>query len=306
MIEPRAVEQFRLATEPTSGALARAKVRLQQATERPFRPWRWMFAGLALAATSILSVVILRSQPEPAPVASPALVHADLTPDMAAPISVGAYVRITPHGVGKVSGTERATRIDWGSGRVEVEVTPNQGITLDVMTREAIVSVIGTGFTVDRSALGTTVLVQHGTVRVACTGREEQFLTFGESTECLPTSAAGLLARGRALWAQGSGEEALKSIRAAAAISDEPVTSELRMLEAEITYAQGDADESLRVLDVIVANPASTRYRDALGVSARILNDRYGCERARTRLLELRSIDGAAPELSALASCLTP
>lgn len=108
-------------------------------------------------------------------------------------------VALSFRGTGSIEGTQDEPLVKWSTGTLHIDVTPNQGVQLAVETREAVVRVIGTSFSVDRDALGTRVEVRHGVVSVTCTTEGPVLLQIGEEALCLPRSPAGLLARARRL-----------------------------------------------------------------------------------------------------------
>jgi ferric-dicitrate binding protein FerR (iron transport regulator) len=102
-----------------------------------------------------------------------------------------------------------------------VEVVPDRGVRLSVETPEAEVRVVGTGFTVERDALGTRVEVRHGRVEVDCGAEVTRLLREGDTVTCLPRTAGGLLGRALALQAQNApGEEILSVLERALALPD--------------------------------------------------------------------------------------
>ena len=105
------------------------------------------------------------------------------------------WVTLAIAGAGQVTGPPEAPVVELADGRLDAEVVPNRGTHLQVDTDEATVTVIGTAFSVDRARFATTVAVVHGTVEVACVGRDPVRVTGGESHRCLPATASGLLRR---------------------------------------------------------------------------------------------------------------
>lgn len=233
------LRRARDATEPTPEAVARVKARLAQAVEeaaeadvrdpssaelllrgvgaptpasiglvqgrlqRTLRRRAWLrrsgWAAITMAvAASALFVTWHQAPPPVAPEPDPPIAMT-----LGQPATGSAKptkdVALSWSGGGDLTGTAHSPRIHWERGRLDVEVRPQAGVGLVVDTREARVSVIGTGFTVDRSPLGTDVVVSHGIVAVDCADGTSKRLTAGEQVLCLPNDLGGLLARARAL-----------------------------------------------------------------------------------------------------------
>ncbi|MFH1463350.1 MAG: FecR domain-containing protein, partial [Pseudomonadota bacterium] len=129
---------------------------------RPARAWLLVGAGLAAAAVTL---VLALPDPMAEPVRAALVPSADLQS-----LSPSPEVALAYQGAGQLEGTRQAPRIQWESGTVHVEVEPDQGIQLSLVTREAEVQVVGTAFSVTRDALGSRVEVDHGRVRVTCVG----------------------------------------------------------------------------------------------------------------------------------------
>jgi ferric-dicitrate binding protein FerR (iron transport regulator) len=249
---------------------AEARVRARLAGDR--RPvWQ---PALALAAAALLAVGVWGALPDPDPLPVD-------QPLAAAPVTLGAFVALTPGGQGRALGTEAAPRIEWEQGTLNVEVTPDQGVDLKIQTREALVEVVGTGFDVDRSRLGTRVDVDHGAVRVTCTGQAPQTLTDGQSHLCLPTTAAASLDRARAL-SETDGALALAETRRGQAMdADVTVRSELQLLELELLLAQGDTALALDVARDMLGTESlhQTQVRE---LAAKLALTIEGCDAATT------------------------
>ena len=127
----------------------------------------WLaLGGMALAALALLSV---RGDwtPGPAPV-TVAAVSGALPLDGVSRLQPLDDVVLDYGGQGEATWDGKVVRIDWEEGAVTSSVTPKQGIDLSVHTREAVVSVVGTEFTVTRDVEGSHVSVHHGVVAVDC------------------------------------------------------------------------------------------------------------------------------------------
>lgn len=163
--------------------------------------------------------------------------------------AVGRHVHLSYRGLGTLRGTEAAPRIRWDVGSLGVEVTPGQGIRLEVETEDAHIRVVGTEFLVVRDTLGTQVQVQHGRVAVVCAdGAPAELLDPGEAALCLPARAAGILGRVRALRASGASSEAqLEAVERGLVIGEpgEPAVGELIALKVEILAGSGRVIEAM-------------------------------------------------------------
>lgn len=166
-----------------------------------------------------------------------------------APVPVGDLVSLVPSGTGAAGGTERHPHIRWRSGRLDVSVVPNQGVQLSVETPEGMLRVVGTVFSVDRTILGTRVDVSRGEVEVTCAGQSARRVVAAQSTACLPTTAAGLVGRARALSTQsGTHEDVIASLDAAAALAPSgPLGGEILALRFEVLRSRGQDVEALQV-----------------------------------------------------------
>lgn len=214
-------------------------------------------------------------------------------------------VRFDFRGRGRLGGTSRAPVVDWEVGVLRIEVEPERGIDLVVHTREADVRVVGTGFTVSRDALGTTVAVTHGHVAVMCVDGEKQLLGAAEQRICLPTNASGLLGRAQALVDQGAtGDEVLAAAdHGLAAGASGAVRGELELLRVETLTRLGRAAEALGAADAALAGAPSRRI-ELQRLAARNALDLRGCTGALPYLAALAATDTTGPELVQYADCV--
>ena len=157
-------------------------------------------------------------------------------------------VLLQPHVSVRAGGSGRALpgRIEWEQGTIEVEVTPHQGVLLEVATKEALVRVVGTAFAVSCDLYGTAVSVQRGEVSVHCRGSSPEPLAAGGALRCFSSAetAAGYvlsLERGGA-----PAEERLQAVRRAKqAPSSSPETpAALLSLEVDALLALSRASEA--------------------------------------------------------------
>jgi hypothetical protein len=221
-------------------------------------------AALALAA-ALAAAVLLPGAPAPLSerLSAPAPTDRALTP----------HVALAYTGVGDVAGTERAPRIRWEAGTLDVDVTPRQGIDLSVETDEGTVRVIGTSFSVTRDAMGTTVAVSRGHVRVACGDTGERDLRAGDQLECPPVRAAGWIGRTQALMRAGRGaDELLAAIDHGRALAapDDPAAGELVAMRIRVLMESGRYEEALTAAEAYLASSAAPR-RDEVAKLAEAL-----------------------------------
>ncbi|MEQ1506353.1 MAG: FecR domain-containing protein [Myxococcota bacterium] len=231
-------------TDAAPGAVHRVRRRLVHGpvprTDGLGAALRWPVALGAVAAAVVIAFVVGRPDGPPIHRLGQRLGSGD--------------VALQLDGLGTVGGTPEAPEIRWESGRLAVEVTPNRGVHLAVVTPEATVRVIGTAFTVDRAAFATLVNVTHGTVEVTCAGEPPVRVPAPGARTCLPDDPAALLRRVTALRRDGAPvDERLASIDAglAAAGTSGPIAAELLAHRAEVLgpIRPGDAiDAALRYL----------------------------------------------------------
>lgn len=284
--------------EPDLAAVDRVWTRLRHTRTRVPRARRRAVrvGGFALATVALLAVWATR----------PELAR---TLDLDASASPASHawseqVALVVHGHGRAAGTSRDVRIDWISGTVRVEVTPHAGVALSVVTPEALVEVVGTVFTIDRGALGSTVTVERGGVKVACEDGWRGMLEAGTTHTCLPTTAAGLLARAEALMDDGRPTEAVLETldRGLRIAGDGPVHGELLARRMHQRAAVGDVDGALDDATRYLERHAD-RTADVQRFAAWLALSERGCAAATPWLTALHE-DGSAPDAVLLAECV--
>lgn len=309
-----AMREFRKASRLSPEAARRVRARVEVSSSRP--RWGWLLPVAAVAAAALLTVQlwpegarpveqVLDSEVAVAPSTQPAT-------DAAAPrpqaVAVSDDVHLAVQGRGRVTGDTRDVHVAWESGTIGVEVTPEQGIQLEVRTDEARVRVVGTGFDVTRDALGTSVSVSHGRVEVVCEGGDSAvFLGVGESRVCLPRTAGGMLGRARALQDQGAAlSEQAAAVTAGIALAEPgPVLAELRGLNLDVLLRQGDNDGALALAERMLADGDPVRRGEALAVAARIHVLNGDCAGADAWLRELAAAGALPADDPARAACPT-
>ena len=172
------------------------------------------------------------------------------------------------------------------------------------------VRVVGTGFTVSRDALGTHVAVLHGRVEVRCGAGEPTFLGGGETESCLPTSAAGLLGRARALQAAGAGPAAvLVAVQEGLdrTTSEGAVRDELRVMRIQLLASLGRTGEALSDARGYLDRPSAPRSVEVFRMAAQLALADGGCVAADPWLAALRAHPAAEPADAVLgAECAGP
>jgi hypothetical protein len=214
-------------------------------------------------------------------------------------------VALTYQGAGRLGGDERAPVVEWDAGRLSVEVEHGQGIDLAVLTREAEVRVVGTGFVVNRDALGTSVTVVHGRVAVLCASGDKSILDAGEQRVCPPTEPPALLGRARAL--QDAGADAAEVLQAAdaglTAGAEGAIRGELLVLRADALVHTGRHQEAFD-LALSAMEAAPSRRLDLHHIAAASALRVGGCAAALPHLAVLRQEGATGPELVHYADCV--
>jgi ferric-dicitrate binding protein FerR (iron transport regulator) len=210
-------------------------------------------------------------------------------------MSLSEHVRAEHEGVGRVLREGEELSIDWEIGRIALEVEPGQGATVRLQTPEGVVRVVGTRLVVERDALGTEVSVERGSVSVRCEGGEEQTLQAGHSSECWPTTGAGLLGRARALeQAAQPPDSILATVERGLArevSGTGPIRAELLSLRTQALLAQGDQQGALRAAEeALAAGPDPIRSVDLHRTAARLFLIWGYCDRAAPHLDALPSL----------------
>lgn len=272
----------RSATTPDPRALARLRARLRD----PGRVGRrWVPIGLAVAAAAAAGIAWW-SRPPPSSI---------------------DHVALEMHGEGQLGGTRDAPVVTWSSGRLSVRVTPHVGAHFAVRTPEALVEVVGTVFTVERSRHATDVAVVEGRVRVACAGQGERLLDPGQHLRCLPADAASLLLRASELAADpdAAADQLAAADAGLAAAPPAAARAELLAHRTRALAALGRVEEALAAADAYLATGESPRRTELLAWSAETRFERDGC--AATPALAAAVADREAqPAALLLATCVLP
>lgn len=289
--------------EPDAWAETRVRSRVQAAFATPRPALRPALTRAGLGAAVALAITLgWLSWPRPAP---PIAVAIDT---VSADYRLGPDVALHAEGRGHAGGTERAPLVEWEEGLLSVEVTPGAGIDLVVRTPEATVRVIGTGFTVERSALGTSVSVRHGEVQVDCVVGSQHRLGAEASVECAPTRPAGLLARARAQAARGDAPQVVLATLDSASQPGTPaaILGEILALRIEVLRGSGAKEEALQAAMEYLERGYAPRRAEVRHIAAALLLERGGCRAALPLLREAVAEADEPEDRAALSACTGP
>ena len=248
-------------SEPHPAQIARVQARLR-GVRRPARiGWTApAFGAISLAALAVFGL------------SRPSGELPLTTLPLAGSVALSGEVQVEANGTGHATGAGQAWAIAWERGAVSVAVAPGTGQHVSVRTREAEVRVIGTQFVVDRGALGTTVSVAAGHVAVDCTTGEHHELAPGDEAECLPVTAAGLLARAHALGEAGRPAAAqLSAIEQGLALDPGvALEGELRAARLAPLIALGEIDAARLEAATYLATAGAPRADEVRRIAGRL------------------------------------
>lgn len=274
---------------------ASALARIEAASRRGRRGRTW----IAVAAVALAAALLLYVRPLPA---------LDRSLDHAGAVDLGPYVAVASDGTGAVAGNERSMQVEWDGGTLGVEVEPGRGVGLEVRTPDGVARVVGTGFDVERDALGTTVRVRHGRVAVDCVRGDDRELQAGESLVCRPPTAAGRLGRLIALRGDVGAPAFVAEIDDALALPDAEgaVAAELRILRVSAYLSSGRSDNALTEAEAALVLPNVTRAVELHRFAARLRMARHDCAGALPHFVALDAAGELADDAAAYAACVTP
>jgi ferric-dicitrate binding protein FerR (iron transport regulator) len=256
-----------LREDPTGHQLSRVRTRL--AHRRPARagPRIALVTGtLIVGAAAALGALRARG---PAPVASePELVQISGE----ALLQPSPFVTLRADGEGWVSGTERDLQVSWERGEVLVEVEPDQGVSLEVVTSEGKAWVTGTAFRVARDDRGTDVEVLRGRVEVRCAIGTAASLEALDSTRCLPATPGTLLNQARLMMLQDTPPEEVLVVLDDALSAAGPgfIRSELLAQRAVVLHKMGRDAEVLEAIEAYESEGGGIRSAQLTELAARI------------------------------------
>jgi hypothetical protein len=215
-------------------------------------------------------------------------------------------LRLEGHGV--ATGTAQDVLVTWETGTVWVEVEPQSGTSLSVVTDEAEIWVVGTAFSVTRDALGATTTVQHGTVAITCDDGWKGKLTAQDGPHtCWPVRPAALLGRADALLERGAPTElVLATLDRGLAVAERGTSTEGELLarRVRVRASMGQVQEAVADAERYLASGERSRRAEVARTLGRMLLP-GGCEQALQWLL-LVGEEGTAEDDVVLASCLLP
>jgi ferric-dicitrate binding protein FerR (iron transport regulator) len=299
------LEQLRAETQARSSEVAAVHLRLRGAsTAAP--PWWQLWrpaapigiGGLALAA----ALVWLLVRPVSPQTQELDLVSAEWTREQ-----VHQDVQLHFEGRGELAATGKTHDITWQEGLLKVSVTPEQDIQLNVKTPEAMVSVVGTVFAVDRDLTGTTVSVERGRVSVRCGAGEAHLLQPEDGPMfCQTTSPAGLAVLTRERVEAGDNEGAL--LVSAEGLSLAPpnsyATADLHWQRTIVFMKQRDWPMALSSAELLLETGQSSFAVSGHQAAALAGRESGGCDSAQPHLHWLADAGEASPtELAHLADC---
>lgn len=234
-------------TPPSEVETLRLDARLRASREARSSGRRRSLRGLApatalLAAAAVALNVQWTAPPAPPPSGAQVLAGVShLQPLKTVALDYG--------GQGDASWEGKVVRIDWEEGTLTSSVTPQQGIDLSVHTREAVVSVVGTEFSVTRDVDGSHVSVAHGVVSVACESSGAVTLRSGQQHTCPPVSPGQWLFKIDQLFAESADSDRIRaSIQRGIHYSavGEPLRGELLARQVQLLLRDGAPLEAAR------------------------------------------------------------
>lgn len=267
-------------TAPTPQMEAEVRRRLAE-RRSPMAGWAPL-GGLALAAAALVTVWM--AWPEAQPVETSIAVEPVQIALSEGESRLGS-VRVEADGTGIAEGADTDWQIAWSSGSLAVEVPPDGRHEVVVRTPEAEVTVVGTVFDVDRTALGTAVAVSRGTVAVDCVEGDSVELKASQEHLCLPATASGMLGRARALTDDAA---ILAAIDRGRELGAEPrIDAELSVARLDPLIRQGRSEEALAEAEAYLGSPEATRIEQVRHVAVALALQIGGCDRAYPHLAAL-------------------
>ena len=283
---------------PDPDAPERIWERLEASRQRPAAPWQPL--ALASGATLIAAaaaVLATRAAPRIEPLEAIETQH----------VAWSADVRLDYQGRGVAEGSEQDLSVQWDDGILRAEVAPERGNRVEVRTKEAVVTVVGTVFAVERGPLGTTTWVDRGEVHVACTDGSEHTVTADTaSATCLPTRPGALLGRADALLARDAEPEmVLDTLARGLAVAEpgSPTEGELLARRLEQEARQGELGKVLATGSAYVEAGHTLRIAAIAASATRMAAAAGRCADA-AQWLE-RTSDPLLDDRLALARCWT-
>jgi len=267
---------------PDPDGAERVRARLQASRQAPRRRWPLALAATgAVAAVAAAALLTLRETPRTEALDAVQSVH----------VAWSADVQLDYQGVGVAEGTPADLVVQWQEGIVRAEVAPNQGNRVQVRTTEAVVTVVGTVFAVERSPLGTTTWVDRGQVHVRCAdGTEHDVTPDADAVTCLPVRPGALLGRADALIARDAELDIVLDTLARgldAAVPGSSTEGELLARRLEQEARGGDAASAQGTATAYVAGGHTLRLDTVARTAARLATQDARCDEAAAWLARL-------------------
>jgi len=196
-------------------------------------------------------------------------------------VAWSAEVGLDVQGRGVAEGTPADLTVAWQEGILRAEVRPDRGNRMRVETEEAVVTVVGTVFTVERTPLGTSAWVDRGQVHVACAdGSEHDLTATSGAVTCLPTRPGALLGRADALMERDATPElVLEAIERGLEAVDAGTATEGELLARRVEQRAllGDVDAVLEAATAYVDGGHSLRVDSVARTAARVATEAGRC-----------------------------
>lgn len=293
-------QELRKMPEPDPEAIdrVRSKFRASRTERTPIRA-TWLAPVLLMAAAAVLWIAVPRDAEREL-----ALNASGETQSL----TWSDEVQLEFSGQGSVTGTSQDVKIDWEHGRIAVQVAPNTGTDLSIVTEEAIISVVGTAFTVERDRTGVTIEVTHGKVAVTCIQDDwsgHLVNTTGAKT-CLPLTPVGLMARADVLQDRvAPAEQILHTLDIGLELAEAGTTEHGELLARRVSALTdlGERNKALADADAYLQAGHTTRKVEVQQSASRLALD-HGCDRAMPYLEPLQET-GSAEDRVYYAECLT-
>ncbi len=293
-------QELRRMPEPDPKAAERVLARFKATRRRPMPNRAWVAPVMALAAAALVWVAFPRDEVREMTLNASGETEA---------LTWSDQVQFEFAGHGAVSGSDRDVTVQWDQGKIAVQVAPNTGTELTIVTDEAIIKVIGTAFTVERDKTGVTVDVTHGRVSVNCLFELQDFdgeLDNGSGAEtCLPLTAAGLTHRADLLEDQNASvEDRIDVINLGLEIAKDGSTEQGELLarRSGVLITSNDLKGALADAEAYLSGGHTARKVEVQQSAARLALYE-NCDRAMRHLEPLRET-GNAEDAVLLAECL--
>ena len=236
--------------DPSELAISRVRARFLASRAAEPRMGRAMAPRLAAGLSLLAAAGLAWIQLQPAPAPPPAPISGRTVLAGESQLEPMTEVVLEYGGNGNAEWEDKVVRIDWEYGAITGDVEHGQGIDLSVHTREGVVKVVGTRFTVTRDASGSNITVDHGVVEVTCDGGPDATVTDGESHRCPPVSAGQWTSNVDRLLLSGKDAETVNAAIGRGlqyATADAPVRGELLARRIQLHLREDDLQSAAAV-----------------------------------------------------------